>query len=75
MGFSGLSDVEESTCNAGDPGLIDVLGRSPGEGNGYPLPYCCLEKSHGPRSLVTYSPWDHKDLDMTEQISFHFMVI
>ena len=33
----------ESTCNAGDVGLIPGLGRSPGEGNGYPLQYSGLE--------------------------------
>ena len=39
MGFPGGSDDKESACNAGDPGL----GRSPGEGKGYPLQYACLE--------------------------------
>ena len=34
---------KESTCSAGDPGSIPGLGRSPGEGNGYPLQYSCLE--------------------------------
>ena len=43
LGFLGGSDGEEFTCNAGDPGLIPGLGRSPGEGNGYPLQYSCLE--------------------------------
>ena len=41
--FPGSSDGKESACNAGDPGLIPGLGRSPGEGNGNPLQYCCLE--------------------------------
>ena len=36
---------EESPCNAGDPGLIPGLRRSPGEGNGNPLQYFCLKKS------------------------------
>jgi len=35
----------ESACNAGNLGLIPGLGRSPGEGNGYPLQYSCLENS------------------------------
>ena len=39
------SDYKESSCNAGDLGLIPGLGRSPGEGNGYPLQYSCLENS------------------------------
>ena len=43
MGFVGGSDGKESVCNAGDPGLIPRLGRSLGEGNGYPLQYSCLE--------------------------------
>ena len=34
-----------SACNAGEAGSIPGLGRSPGEGNGYPLKYACLEKS------------------------------
>ena len=34
------------------------------EGNGNPLQYSCLEKSHGWRNLVGYSPWGHKGLDM-----------
>ena len=38
-GFPGSSAGKESTCNAGDPGLIPGLGRSPGEGTGYPLQY------------------------------------
>ena len=39
MGFPGGSDGKESACNAGDPCLIPVFGRSPGEGNGNPLQY------------------------------------
>ena len=45
MGFPGDSDGKESACNAGDPGLIPGLGRSPGEVNGYPHQYSCLENS------------------------------
>ena len=37
------SGGKESACNSGDLGLILGLGRSPGEGNGYPLQYSCLE--------------------------------
>ena len=44
-GFPGDSDGKESTCNAGDPGLISGSGRFPGEGNGYPFQYSCLENS------------------------------
>ena len=44
-GFPGNSDGKESTCNAGDPGLISGSGRFPGEGNCYPLQYSFLENS------------------------------
>ena len=42
-GFPGDSDGKASACNAGDPGSIPGLGRSPGEGNGNPLQYSYLE--------------------------------
>ena len=41
----GGSDGKESACSAGDPGSIPGLGRSTGEGSGYPLQYSCLENS------------------------------
>ena len=41
--FPHSSVGKESACNAGDPGLIPGLGRSPGKGNGNPLQYSCLE--------------------------------
>ena len=58
---------KEPTCNAGDPLLIPRLENSPGKGNGNPFQYSCLENPRGQRSLVGYSPWDHKESDMTEQ--------
>ena len=69
MGFPGGSDGKASTCNAGDQGSISGLGRSPGEGNGNPLEYSCLENPHGQRSLVGYNPWGCKESDTTEQVS------
>ena len=45
LGFPGGSDSEESACNAGDSGSIPESERFPGEGNGYPLQYSCLENS------------------------------
>ena len=42
-GFPGGSDGKESVCSAGDLGSIPGLGRSLGEGNGYPLQYSCLD--------------------------------
>ena len=62
LGFPCGSAGEESACNTGDLGLIPGLGRSPGEGKGYPLQYSDLENS-------TDSPWSGKDSDMTEQLA------
>ena len=42
-GFPGGSEVKASACNAGDLGSISASGRSPGEGNGNPLQFSCLE--------------------------------
>ena len=44
-GFPGGSDGKKPACNVGDPGSIPGSGRSPEEGNGYPLQYSCLENS------------------------------
>ena len=65
MGFPDSSVGKESACNAGDPSSIPGLGRSTGEGKGYPLQYSGLENSfHGP-----YGPWDCKESDTTESLS------
>ena len=49
------------------------LGKSPGGGHGDPLQYSCLESPHGQRNLVGYSPWGHKESDMTERLSIFFL--
>ena len=54
-GFPDSSVGKESACNAGDPSSIPGLGRSAGEGIGYPLQYSGLENS------MDYSPWTHKE--------------
>ena len=51
----------------GNLGSIPGLGRSPGEGNGNPLQFSCLETSHGWRSLAGASPWGRKESDVTER--------
>ena len=56
-GFPGGSDGKKSACSVG-------------EGNGHPLRYSYLEKSHGWRSRVGYSPWGHKESHMTERLHF-----
>ena len=58
-----------STGAMGDVGSIPGSGRSPGRGHGTPLQYSCLENPHGQRSLVCYSPWGHKESDMTKRLS------
>ena len=63
-GFPCDSAGKESACNAGDLGSIPGLGRSPGEGKGYPLQCSGPGESHG-----LYSPWGHEELDTTEQLS------
>ena len=69
MDFPGGAVVKKPPTIARDSrdlGSIPGSGRSPGEGNGNPLQYSCLEKSHGQRSLVGYGPQSHKKLEMTE---------
>ena len=44
-GFPGGSEVKASACNVGDLGSVPGSGRAPGEGNGNPLQYSCLENS------------------------------
>ena len=64
-GFPGSSDGKESACNTGDLGSIPGLGRSPRE-EWQPIPVFLTGESHGQKSLVGYSPWGCKELDMTE---------
>ena len=66
MGFPGGSDGKDSTCNAKDLGLIPGLGRSPEEGNGYPLQYSCLENSMN-RRVWQATVYGVQESDMTER--------
>ena len=68
-GLPGGSVGKNPPANAGDLGLIPGLGRFPGEGNGNPLQYSCLEKSHRQRSLVGDSPWGHRGSNTTEHLN------
>ena len=62
LGVPGGSVGKESACNVGDLGSIPGLGRSPGEGNSYPLLFWPGE-FHG-----LYSPWGRKESDTTERL-------
>ena len=62
---------KESACQCRRCGFNPWVGMIPGGGNGNPLQYSCLENHHGQRSLVGYSPWSCKELDMTEWLSTH----
>ena len=68
LGFPGGSEVKASASNAGDLGSIPGSGRSPGEGNGNPLQYSCLEN---PMDIEGDSPWGRKESDTTEQLHLH----
>ena len=62
--------VKNPSANAGDArdmGSIPGFGRSPGEGNGYPLQYSCLENSMGREAWRATVQGVAKDSDMTEQ--------
>ena len=62
LDFPGGSEGKKSACNAGKLDLIPGLERCPGEANGYPHQYFCLENPIDRRSLVDY----HQELDTTE---------
>ena len=62
----GDSGGKESTCSAGDTSLIPGSGRSPGEGNGNPPLYSCLENPMDRGTWQVNSPCSHKESDTTE---------
>ena len=66
----GGSDGEESTCNAGElTGFDPGVGKIPWRREWQATPVFLPEEFHGHRNLVGYSPWGHKELDMTECLS------
>ena len=64
--FLGGSDSKASAHDAGDPGSIPWSGRSPGEGNGNPLQYSCLENSMDGGAWWAIVHGGHKESNMTE---------
>ena len=83
LGFPCGSASKGSACNVGDLGPIPGLGRSPGEGKGYPLQYSGLENSMDPHGVA--KSWTHFHFTLhtiwtllfpiTEYLSYHFMEI
>ena len=72
----GGSDHKESACHAGDADSIPGLGRFPGEVNGNPLQYSCLENSHGQRSLAGYIVHGgHKESNTTERLTLSLLLL
>ena len=61
--------VKNLPANTGDVGLIPGSERFPGEGNGIPLQYSCLDNLNGQRILAGYSTQGHIELDMTERLT------
>ena len=75
MGFPGGSEVKVSAWNAGDPGSIPGSGRSPGEGNGNPLQYSCLENpmEGGAWWAAVHGVAKSQSFSLKEQATFNFM--
>ena len=69
-GFPGGSDGKASACNAGDSRFDPWVGKILWRRKWQPIPVLLPGKFHGWRSLVGYSPWGHKELDMTQQPDF-----
>ena len=69
LGFPHSSVGKESACSAGDPGSIPGLGRSPGEGNGNPLQYSCLEN---PMDRGAWQSMGSQESDRTWQLNYYY---
>ena len=65
LGFPGGSMVKNPPANSGDAGSISGLRRSPQREKWQPTPAFLLAKSHGQKSLASYSPWSRKESDTT----------
>ena len=71
LGFPGGLDSKESAWNAGDPGSVLEMGRSPGGGHGNPLAVLLPGESPAQRSLAGYSLQDQKELTQLKRCSTH----
>ena len=71
-GFPGDSDSKESACNVRGPMVHPWVGKIPWKKPCLPTPVFLPGEFHGQRSLAGYSPWDHKESDMTERLTLAF---
>ena len=67
--FPGGPDGKEPACSAGDADLIPGSGRSPGEGNGYPLQYSCLGNALDGGVWQATIPWGCEESDMIGRLT------
>ena len=67
--FPSDSDSKESACNAADLDLIPGVGKIPWRREWLPTPVFLPGEFHGQRSLASYSPWGHKESDMSERLT------
>ena len=65
---------KETACQCRRPGFCPWVGKIPWRREWRPTPVFLPGKSHGQRSLVGYSPWGHKESDMTEWLSTHGII-
>ena len=72
-GFPGGSVGKESACSMGD--LDSWVRKSPWRRKWQPTPVFLPREFQGQRNLLGYSPWGHKELDMTERLTFIVMLI
>ena len=63
------SDGKDSACNAKDPGFHHWVRKIPWKREWLPTPVFLPGECHGQRTLAVYSPWDHKESDMPEQLT------
>ena len=66
-----IAQMLRISLQCGRPGFDPWVGRCSGGGHGNPFQYSCLENPHRQRYRVGYSPWSHKESDMTEWLSTH----
>ena len=73
--FPGGSEDKASACNAGDLGSIPGLGKSPGEGNGNPLQYSCLENPMDRRAWRATVHWVAKSRTQLSKFTYSLCIL